>query len=87
MTYYGNLKGPIYTVMSTACDKGDPAIGTATGSYESKNGTLYYENEYMAVAASGEDRSFGVVQVQPNRLTVSVYHDGTEVYERFGLVK
>ena len=87
VTYYGNLRAPIYTVMSTACEKSDPAIGTATGQYESKNGTTYYENEYMAVAASGEDRSFGIVRVEPNRLTVSVYHDGTKLYEQFGLVK
>ena len=87
VTYYGNLKGPIYTVMSTACEKGDPAIGTAVGSYLSSNGTTYYENDYMAYAASGEDRSFGVIEVTATRLTVSVYHDGTERYETFGIVK
>ena len=86
VTYYGNLKGPIYTVMSTACEKGDPAIGT-NNEYKSSNGTCYYENFYMAAAASGEDRSFGVIEVEPNRLTVSVYHDGTQLYEQYGLLK
>ena len=87
VSYFGNVQGPIYTVMSTACEKGDPAIGTATGSYQSSNGTTYYENDYMAVTADGEDYSFGIIQVESNRLTVSVYHDGTQLYEKFGIVK
>lgn len=78
--YWSNCDGPIYTVMSTACNKPDPAISA------DKYPTAV-ENAYMCSSRSGESESFGIIQVDANRLTISVYHDGTTLYEKFGLTK